>query len=145
SGATRQSPKRRRVPVRTESDGAVRLTPLEPAFPFRIPALHDDLGLCIELDGMTTLSMQVAKEALLPAAEWIEGHRRCHADVDADVADDRLTAKTTGRRPTRREQARHVALRATIDYANGIVERLDVNQAEHGAEHFGPGHPAGGV
>lgn len=63
------------------------------------PALDDDFGLGKELDGMMALAVQVAEEAVFPAAEGKEGHGGGHADVDANIARFGLIAKLASRRP----------------------------------------------
>src|SRR5690606_35614150 len=52
------------------------------------PALHHHLRLRVELDAVGALRVQVAEEALGPAAEGEERHGRRHPQVDADVAGD---------------------------------------------------------
>ena len=59
---------------------------LKLARPVFEPALYNDLGLGIELNGVLALSVEGAKEAGLPSAEGEECHRGSHADIDADVA-----------------------------------------------------------
>src|SRR5690606_21060566 len=66
---------------------------LERPGPLARPALDDDLRLRVELDAVPALRVQVAEEALPPAAEREEGHRRGHADVDAHVARPDLAAE----------------------------------------------------
>src|SRR5262245_36439900 len=73
------------------------------------PALDDHFRLRIELDAVPTLGVQVAKEALIPTAEREIGHRRGHADIDANVSSIRLVAELARRRPAAGEDAGHVA------------------------------------
>jgi hypothetical protein len=49
---------------------------VEPPRPGVRPALDDDLGLGVELDAVAPLGVQVAEEAVAPAAERVVGHRR---------------------------------------------------------------------
>src|SRR6186997_2361842 len=66
---------------------------LELSTPIGWPSLDDDFLLRVKVDGVSTLRMEVAEEAVLPAREREVRHRRRHADVDADVADSRLVAE----------------------------------------------------
>src|SRR3954454_22519077 len=54
------------------------------ALPAREEAAGDRLLARVEVDGVGAVGVQVAQEAVLPAAEREEGHRRRDADVDAD-------------------------------------------------------------
>ena len=53
---------------------------------FLSPALDDDFLIRVKLDRVAPLSVHVAEEAVVPAAEGEIGHGRGHADVDADVS-----------------------------------------------------------
>jgi hypothetical protein len=61
--------------------------------------------------------VQIAEEAFLPAGEREVGHRRGHADVDADVADLGFVAELARRGAAAREQARLVAVGAWLTSA----------------------------
>src|SRR5713101_985582 len=86
----------RRGPSRTRS---------ELAAPFFGPALDDDLGFGVELDGVAALGVEIAEEAFLPAAEGEERHRRGDAHVDADIASLGLVAELAGGRAAARKEA----------------------------------------
>src|SRR5262245_40537973 len=51
-----------------------------------LPAAHDHPLLRVEGDALLALDVQVAEEAALGAGEREHGHRRGHADIDADHA-----------------------------------------------------------
>src|SRR5713226_2840018 len=59
---------------------------LKLARPLSGPALDHNLLFCVKLDSVTSLGMHIAKETFLPAREREEGHRRSHANVDANIA-----------------------------------------------------------
>ena len=48
-----------------------------------MPPFNDDLRLGIKLNGMHRLSMQVAEEALFPAAEGEKSHGSCYSYIKA--------------------------------------------------------------
>src|SRR5438046_7450843 len=85
---------------------------LELAAPLLGPALDDDFGFGVELDGVAALGVEVAEEAVLPAAEREERHGRGDADVDADVAGARLVPELPRGGAAAREEAGHVAVGA---------------------------------
>lgn len=64
--------------------------------PLLEPALNDDLLLGEEFNGISSLTMHITVETVLPTAEGKEGHRSSDADVDTNVASFRLIAKLTG-------------------------------------------------
>src|SRR5262245_7287133 len=97
---------------------------LECACPFLRPALDNDFGLREELDGMSTLAVQVAEETFPGAAERKERHRRGDADVDADVANLRFVAKLAGAGAVAGKEAGHVAVGARIRKGDGLVDGL---------------------
>src|ERR1051325_4739170 len=90
------------------------LIPLRSEFsrPRLRPSLDDDLFLSEELEGVASLSVQIAEEAFTGAAEREEGHRRRDADVDADVADFGLVLESACVGAARREQRRLIPVRA---------------------------------
>lgn len=55
---------------------------LELARPFLGPAFDDNLSLGEKLYGVLSLPVQIAKKAILPAAERKESHRSCNPDVE---------------------------------------------------------------
>ena len=46
------------------------------------PALNDDFLFRVKINRVTSLAVQVAKEAVLPAGKWEESHGSGNADVD---------------------------------------------------------------
>src|SRR5476649_2598242 len=50
------------------------------------PPLHHNFLFRVELHSITALSVQHAKEAVFPSAEWKVRHGRSHSNVDANVA-----------------------------------------------------------
>ena len=61
------------------------LTDLKFSCPFFGPALYHHLGLGEKLDGMPSLSVEVPKEAIVPAAEWELCHGCSYSNVDPDI------------------------------------------------------------
>src|SRR5215472_10250813 len=62
------------------------------------PALDYHFLICVELDGVAALAVEIAEEAILPSAEGKVGHGRGDADIDADVAGRGFVAETARRR-----------------------------------------------
>src|SRR6266508_3052661 len=102
---------------------------LELSRPLLRPALDHHLRLSVELDPVATLGVQIAEEALLPAREGKECHRRSYADVDADVARPRFIPELARRRAAAGEQTGHVAVAAAVHQRDRGVDVLDVHQA----------------
>lgn len=76
---------------------------------------------------MGSLPVEVAEEAVFPAAEGEEGHGCSHADVDADVARSGFVAKLAGGGTAAGEQAGHVAPGALVHELNGVVDSVDLH------------------
>ena len=62
------------------------MTQLELTAPFFWPAFDDHFGLGEELNGVLTLTVQIAEEAFFPTTEGELRHGRCDADIDTNVA-----------------------------------------------------------
>src|SRR5437588_7764135 len=58
------------------------------------PALNNNFLIRVELDGVSSLPVEVAEKAVLPTAEREICHRRGHPDVDSDVASWRFVAES---------------------------------------------------
>ena len=87
---------------------------LELPAPFSRPTFDHDLGLSEEFDGVFSLSMQVAEEAILPAAEREERHRGGYTNIDADIARVCLVAELTRRGTVAGENGSHIAILTVI-------------------------------
>src|SRR5260370_26813160 len=83
---------------------------LKRARPLRGPTLDHNFLLRIEFDGIAALGVHIAEEAVLPTGKGEESHRRGHANVNADIARQRLVAKFACRRAAAGEQAGHIAV-----------------------------------
>jgi hypothetical protein len=59
---------------------------------------HDHIVVCIKLNRLDPLIVQVAEERAVPARERKPGHRRGYADVDADHAGVEVVLELSGRR-----------------------------------------------
>src|SRR3954471_8743592 len=68
---------------------------LELARPLFGPALDDDFLFCVELDGIASLAVQDAEEAVFPSAEREVGHGGGDSDVHADVPCRSFVAELT--------------------------------------------------
>src|SRR5271166_3522247 len=101
------------------------------------PALDDYLLFGVELDGVTPLCVQIAEEAGLPPAEREVGDGGSDADVDADVACRSFVPEAACCCAAGGEERGSVAVFALADDADGLFQRVGVDEAEHGAEDFG--------
>ena len=54
--------------------------------PFLGPAFNHNFFLREKLYRIHALPVHIAKERILPAAEWEERHRRGDTDIDSDIA-----------------------------------------------------------
>src|SRR5918996_2387823 len=110
---------------------------LKLAGPIGGPALDDHLGLGEKLHRVFALTMQITKETILPATEWEERHRRCNADVDADIPGLRFIPKPTRRGAARRKHTSLIAILPTVDQFQRLFDGVRVHDTQHVAEHFG--------
>src|SRR5437868_6683296 len=83
---------------------------------------------------MTALGVEVAEEAVLPAAEREERHRGGDADVDADIAGAGLVPELPRGGATAGEEAGHVAVGPVVDESDRLFNGLRVHQAENGSK-----------
>src|SRR5690606_8323734 len=110
---------------------------LEGATPGLWPALDDHLGLGEELEAVMALRVQVTEEAVAPTREREERHGGSDAEVDADVACQRLMPEVPGRGARRGEDRGLVAEATVVDHGDGLVEARGVHQRQHGPEDLG--------
>src|SRR4030042_166860 len=61
--------------------------------PFFWPTFNYDLCLRKKFYRMFSLSMQVAKETILPSTEWKERHRGCDSNVDPNISCKRFISE----------------------------------------------------
>src|SRR5947209_18932218 len=100
------------------------------------PALDNDFLVCIELDRIASLTVEIAKKAVLPPAKRKVRHGRSDPDVDADVARRRLIAKAARRRSARCEQRRLIAVSAALEEGERFIHVIRVDKAQHRPEDF---------
>src|SRR3984885_9163112 len=100
------------------------------------PAFNHNLFVGIELDGIATLPVQIAEEAVFPSAEWKIGHGRGNSDVNPDIARGRFVAKAARGRSAGSEQRSLVAVGAVFEKGQSFVHIFGVNEAENGAENL---------
>src|SRR5260370_6649050 len=105
-------------------------------------ALEHNLLFRVELDGVTPLGVHIAKEAVLPAREWEESHRRSHANVDANVPGSCFITELACRGPTACEQTGHVAVGGGVYQVDCFIDRLYVLEAEYRPEDLDTGNVA---
>src|SRR5438067_9075631 len=105
--------------------------------PLLRPALHHHLLLRVEVDRVAPLRVEVAEEAVLPAAEREVGDGGGDADVDADVADAGLVAELPGRGAAAGEEAGLVAEARAVHCLDGLVHVGDVDEAQDRSEDLG--------
>src|SRR6266542_3789010 len=114
---------------------ALLLHEVHPApLPAREPPARDGLLAGVELDRVGAVGVEVAEEGVLPAGEREEGDGGGNADVDADHADLDVVAEATDRRAGLGEDRHAVAEATGVDDLDRLVERGDVDHAEHGPE-----------
>src|SRR5258705_13496242 len=85
------------------------------------PSLDDDLFIRVKLYGVTSLSVQIAEETVLPSSEWEIGHGRGYDDIDADIAGWRFVPESARRRPARCEKRSLVAVGAALQEGHRLV------------------------
>src|SRR5947209_10540936 len=83
---------------------------LELARPLFGPALDDDFLFRVELDGVASLAVQDAEEAVFPSTEREVSHRRCNSDVHTDIPRRRLVAELARRGAAGGEDGSSVAV-----------------------------------
>jgi hypothetical protein len=88
---------------------------------------------------MVTLPMQIAKEAVLPAAKGKKRHGRSDPNIDADIARFGLGAKLASGGTATGKQAGHVTPRTAIDQGDRGVHRFYMHQPQYRAKDFGAG------
>src|SRR5258708_16467086 len=115
---------------------------LKLARPLPGPALDHNLLFRVELDGVTPLGVHIAKEAVLPAREWEESHRRSHANVDANVPGSCFITELACCGPTACEQTGHVAIGSGVHQLDCFIDRLYVLEAEYRPEDLDSGNVA---
>src|SRR3954453_22057785 len=93
------------------------------ALPAREEAAGDRLLARVEVDGVGAVGVQVAQEAVLPAAEREEGHRRRDADVDADHPGLDFVAEAADGRAVLGEYRGAIAEARCVDDRDRVVER----------------------
>src|SRR5580704_6378164 len=94
--------------------GEAPVPTLELARVFFCPALYHHFFFGIELDGVAAFSMEDAKEAVLPAAEWEICNGSGYADVDSDIAGGCFVTEAPSCRAARREQRSLIAVLAVF-------------------------------
>src|SRR5262245_33643480 len=89
----------------------------------RLPAAHDHPLLRVESDAFLALDVQGAETAALGAGKRKHGHRRGHADVDADHAGAGAVLELPCRMAASGVDDRAVAEGAAVGQIDGLVER----------------------
>src|SRR5580700_4634824 len=100
------------------------------------PALDNDFGFGVELDGVAALAVKNAEETLFPAAKREIGHGRGDANVNADVSGRGFVAESAGGGAIGGEERGLIAIGAAAEEVHGFVHGGGVDQAEDGAEDF---------
>src|SRR5699024_10106195 len=113
------------LPVGSEAGYAVSS---ERAGPVLGPAFHHDFRLGVKLHAVPALRVQVAEEAVAPAAEREECHRGGHPSVDADVAGPDRVPERPGVGTGGGEDACLVAEAAVVHHFDGFVDRVRMHQ-----------------
>ena len=80
------------------------------------------------------------KKTFVPAAEREKGHRGGHADIDADVCRRPLRGGIAVRAPPLLVKMQAMfSIGPIVHEPDGLVDSLDMGQAQHGTEYFDPG------
>src|SRR5882672_1907711 len=108
------------------------------------PALDDDFGFGEKFNGVASLPVKDAEETLFPSAEWEIGHRGGDTDIDANIPRGGLVAEFAGGGTAGGEERGLVTVGAAAQKIHGFVNRIGMNQTEHGTEDFRVGKLAGG-
>ena len=95
------------------------------------PGYHHSL-VRIEVDRVPSLRFEIAVERSLRPAERGKGHRRGDTDVHADHADPGPVSELPRGAPARRKDRRGVAVAASVDHVDGVVERIRAAEAGDG-------------
>src|SRR6266404_4849050 len=109
------------------------------------PALDDDFGFGEKFDGVAPLAVKNSEEAFFPSAEGKISHRGGDADIDADIPRGGLVAEFASGGTAGGEKRGLVTVRAAAQKFHGFVNRIGMNQTEHGTEDFRVGKLAGGT
>src|SRR5580658_1367960 len=98
------------------------------------PAGGDGLEAGVKADAFGTVDGVVAEEGTLPSAEGVEGHGHGDGHVDAYHADLYAAAEVAGGIAVAGENAGAVAVLVLVDEFEGLLEVVDADDAEDGAE-----------
>src|SRR4029078_10365778 len=98
------------------------------------PARGDDLGPRVELEALGAVHVEVAEQAVLPAAEAVVGDRHRDRHVDADHPRVDLELELPGGSAIASEDGGPVAVRVVVDEADGFFIGLDPHHGQDRAE-----------
>ncbi|CRK40953.1 hypothetical protein BN1723_015814 [Verticillium longisporum] len=103
-----------------------------------LPQGRDRLLLGVKVDAGPSVkgAGAAAGDALLVAGEGEHGQGHGDGDIDADLAGLNVAAERLGRGAGAREDGRAVAVFVLVDELNGVIESLDVEAHEDGAENL---------
>src|SRR6478672_6686381 len=85
------------------------------------PAFDHHFFIGVELDGVASLGVHVAKEAAFPSGEREVSHGRGYTDVDADVSGRSFVAKTARGGSARGEERRLIAVGTALQECDGFA------------------------
>src|SRR5713226_6869907 len=108
------------------------------------PALDHDFRFGEKFHRVASLAVENAEETLFPPAEGEIGHGRGDADIDADISRGRFVAEFARGGAACGEERCLVAVGTAAKKFHGFINRVGVNQTEHGTEDFRVGKLAGG-
>ena len=107
--------------------------------PLLKPALDHYLLLGEELNRISSLTMHVTEEAILPTAEGEEGHWSGDANINADVAGIGLIAKASGDGAITGKQASHISVLALVHQVNSLIDVINMHHPQDRAKNLRPG------
>src|SRR5262249_52719648 len=96
-----------------------RRSPSQRAVTRIIPAAQDDLVVSVKVKALAPLNVQITEERLIPSRKGKDGHRRGHADVDADHPAIDVARERSRGAAVAREYDRAVAVRRLVRARDG--------------------------
>ena len=117
---------------------------LELAAVLLCPALDNNFLVRVELDGVSSLPVQVAEKTILPSAERKIGHGRRNTNVDPDIPCRSLVTELPRCGPAGCEQRCLVAIGTAFQKGERLIHVIGMHEAEHWSEDFGIGDLAAG-
>jgi len=108
------------------------------------PSLDDDLLIRVKLYGVTSLSVQIAEETVLPSSEWEIGHGRATPILMPMFACRGFVPESAARAaPLDVEKRSLVAIGTALQERHRLIHVARMDQAQYRAKDFRVGKLAG--